>query len=84
MSIKEEIELPESLAPFAELAAARLRGLHQRAAISIEGRRAWVEAEDEASVRAAAGTLLHLLYQERIYQDARPVRAALIAKLLET
>lgn len=82
MSSREAVELPESLAEFVEMATVRLRGLHPAARVCVANKCVWVEDGDEAAAKAAAGTLLHLLYQERIYANGQAVRHALFAKLL--
>ncbi len=82
MSFREAVEFPKNLAEFVETAAIRLRGVHPAARVCVADDRVWVEDGDEAAAQAAAGTLLHLLYQERIYADGQAVRHALYAKLL--
>lgn len=82
MAFREAVELPRDLARFMDTAAVRLRALHPGARVQQVGDGFWIEHDEATSSRAAAAAMLHLLYQERIYDEARETRRALFALLL--
>ena len=79
MAYEQRVKLPAELEPYGEAACARLRAMRPGLDVHLEsGTVVLLNAEDAAS----AATLMHLLYQEKIYAETLGVRRALYARVL--
>lgn len=82
MSQTKRIVLTSALAPFAPLAAARLSTLYTGLAIELGLTEVTLAHQDPRLLETASGEFLHLIYQEKIYEDAREIRHGLFQRLV--
>lgn len=82
MSQTKTIVLAGPLTGCADLAVARLTALYAGLTAAHRSGEVTLSHDDAAILEAAGAELVHLAYQQKIYEDGREVRRALYARLL--